>query len=106
LLDWSEQSVVHKATLELQLSEDDLIPALRSLVEKIWQNRPKGVRYGEALNILKPEIDEKAGELIVVWRKSRFLTVEGNIRFAEPLVADRIFAKFLNANLKNRTLNF
>lgn len=95
LLDWIIDSAVERSSADLELSKDDLEPTLIKLIEALWTQRPQGLKYREAIEALKPEIADKAGDVINSWRRSGFLTFEGNINFAQPLVADRIFAKLV-----------
>lgn len=104
LLDYDAKHSIDKAAAELELSESDLVPTLTLLTEALWINRPNGLQYSKALEILKPAIGEKASDLIKIWRKTGFLTIEGNINFAQPLVADRIFSKFVER--KSNETNF
>lgn len=106
LLDWDEKHAVERAAGELELSESDLGPALTLLTEALWINRPNGLGYSEALAILSAAIAEKASDLVKVWRKTGFLTIEGNINFAQSLVADRIFARFVDRKSNETNFDF
>jgi hypothetical protein len=99
LLDWTVRAALEEAAVEFQLTESDLSPALDRLVEVFWENRPKGITYHRTIESLRVYIGEKTDALIAVWRRAGFLTVEGDIRFADQLVADRIFAVFLERKI-------
>ncbi len=106
LLDWSVMLVINKAALELQMSGADLLPALESLTKNLWENRPQGITYRKAIDCLKTEIGEKGDALIEIWRQKGFLTLEGPIRFVEPLIADHIFAKFVSHKFEKTNFEF
>ena len=106
LLDWDERHAVDEAVTELELSESDINPALKMITEALWINRPHGLGYSKALEILKSAIGEKASDLIKIWRKTGFLTIEGNINFAKPLIADQIFAKFVEQKSNETDFEF
>lgn len=100
LLDWSVSKVVEKAALELKLSRDDIFPALELFVKTSWPTRSRGIEYVDALKCLRNKIGDQANQLIIVWRKTGFLSTEGLIQFAEPLVADHLFGRYLKVRLK------
>lgn len=92
LLDWHITASLQKAALELSCTLDDLRPALSALVEALWQSRPAGLTFAVAAARLASELPERGVDALTVLRRFGLLTVEGLVRIADPLAADRLFA--------------
>jgi hypothetical protein len=106
LLDWYINTSVQKAALDLSCSPDDLRPAFSALVEALWTSRPTGLTFAQAAGHLSAEFPERGTDVLAALRRSGLLTVEGPVRIAEPLVADRLFAARVGEQLRLRGDDF
>lgn len=100
LLDWRVNDALGRVAIELTCSVDDVQPAFAALTERLWEVRPEGLTHGRALAPLREEFGEHGGEVLAALRKAGLLTTVGAVRLAEPLVADRLFAKRSREHLR------
>jgi len=100
LLDWRVSVALGYIAREVTSIPEDVEPAFAALVERLWTIRPRGVSHGEALTALREEFGEQSSEVLTALRKAGLVTIEGAVRLAEPLVADRLYALRARAILR------
>jgi hypothetical protein len=95
LLDMRVQRLVERVAKEIICNLEDLNLAFDSILSDLWTNRPHGLSYTKALNILGLYLGDQAPKALELFRRVELFTAQGQIRLAEPLVAEHLFAKRL-----------
>lgn len=72
--------------------------ALQSVVGELWFARPKGLAHARAIDCLKGTLGDQSRAVLNEWKRLGILTIEEPVSLEEPLVADRLFAKFLGGH--------
>jgi hypothetical protein len=95
LLDMRVQRLIELVAKEISSTLEDLNLALDTIVSDLWANRPNGLSYTKALSVLGLYLGDQSPKALELFRRVELLTAEGQIRLAEPLVAEHLFAKRL-----------
>ncbi len=72
--------------------------ALQSLVGELWFARPQGLSQLRAIDCLRETLGDQSRVVLKEWKRLGVLTIEEPVNLEEPLVADRLFAKFLSGH--------
>lgn len=79
----------------IQVGRQEIELALDSLAAELWYARPKGLSNRQGIDCLKEILGDQSRPTLNEWKRLGLLTIEEPVFLEEPLVADRLFARFL-----------
>lgn len=103
LLDLRVDDSLSAVAAKLSCRREDLQSALRLLVQQLWNLRPAGLTYGQAVDSLYTVLREQSSNALAAMKQVGLLAPTGIIRIAEPLVAERLFAKLAGETVSSET---
>lgn len=75
----------------------DLTPAVDLLISQLWERRPYGLSYLEAVRTLDQHVLHQGAAVLAALREAGILSTDTTIRLVEPRLRDRCFATHLIA---------
>jgi hypothetical protein len=97
LLDRHLEMLLSRASSLINADDDDVLEAFGVLQGRLWAARPNGLTNAEAEVALEPNLRARSGELLNAFRRVGLMAAKGRVRFADPPLAERVFARTLRA---------
>ncbi len=95
LLDARLEVLLRRVAAILNVDEHDVQEAFDNLRQQLWASRAGGLSSAQAEISLEQHLRGRSGSALSALRQVGILTARGQVRFAEPSLADRIFARAL-----------
>lgn len=95
LLDTHLEVLLLRVAAILNVDDRDMQEAFDILQQQLWANRAGGLSSAEAEICLEQHLRRRSGTALDALRRVGILTARGRVHFAEPALADRIFARAL-----------
>lgn len=99
LLDTAIARSLEEVRIALCCSYDDVTIALNALLDQLWGQRPSGLLRAQAVDVLRRHLGDMGNQALQAMQRAGILTLDGRIRLAQPLVAERLYARLLGARL-------
>jgi hypothetical protein len=101
LLDMRVDGALSHVARELLCDENDVRLTFDSLVEQLWAMRPNGLPGAQATAHLETHLPSQGKSCLDWLRKVGLLTSRGDVRLAEPSIAERLYALRLDVQLRS-----
>ena len=97
LLDRHLEMLLSRAASLINADDDDVLAAFDVLQRRLWATRPNGLTNAQAEDALEPHLHTRSGEVLNAFRRVGLMAAKGRVRFADPPLAERVFARTLRA---------
>ena len=98
LLDSRLEALLLRVASLLNIDKQDVADAFHTLHQQLWIARPHGLSNADAEAQMELFLRNRSSQALTALRQVGILTTRGRVRFADTLLAERVFARTLSEN--------